>query len=111
MTIDKVYAAHRGTSFRCHYKLRDKIYKNTGGVVNYSDEGKRFFLQIIPTDPESVLYYTEQRVPSWFTLEAPPEGWSSRPTEAELRKLQNEADSIQNDTIQKTLSDTIQNFV
>lgn len=100
MTVDKVYAAHRGTSFKCHYKFRDKVYKNTGGLVDYSDEGKRFFLLLIPADPERVLY-TEHRVPSWFTLEAPSEGWSSRPTEAELRKLQNEADSIQNIKLNK----------
>ena len=96
MTIDDVSAAHRGTSFSCHYKFRGDVYKNTGGTVNYSDKGKRFFLQVIPTDPMRVLYYTENSVPSWFTLEAPPEGWPQRPTEAELRELQNEADSVSN---------------
>lgn len=94
MTIDRVHAAHRGTSFRCHYKFMGQVYKNTGSLVNYSDEGKRFFLQVIPTDPERVLYHTEQRIPSWFTLEAPPEGWKTRPTEAELAEWQTKADSV-----------------
>ena len=93
MTIDDVSAGHRGRSYTCHYKFRDEVYKNTGGGLNYSDEGKRFFLQVIPTNPMKVRYYSRYPVPSWFTLEAPPEGWTQRPTEAELRELQNEADS------------------
>lgn len=44
---------------------------------------------------EGRVLYADHKVPSWFTLEAPSEGWVSLPTEAELRKLQNEADSIQ----------------
>ena len=97
MIVDRVKAnARGGTSFSCHYKFRGDVYNNTGINVDYSDKGKRFFLQIIPTDPMRVLYYPEKSVPSWFTLEAPPEGWTQRPTEAELRELQNEADSVSN---------------
>lgn len=91
MTIDRVHAAHRGTSFRCHYEFMGEAYKNTGSLVNYSDEGKRFFLQVIPTKPMKALFYSDEFVPSWFTLEAPPEGWKTRPTEEDLRKWQEEA--------------------
>lgn len=95
LTIDKVYAASRSMAFECHYPFMGKVYKNLGKdydeTVNFDDKGKRLFLQVIPTKPMKALFYSDEFVPSWFTLEAPPEGWKTRPTEEDLRKWQEEA--------------------
>lgn len=78
-TIHKVQGARGGLRIDFSYVFDNKNY--TGYAVNSSysrnDVGKRFFIQVLPNDPERSLI-TDIEVPDSIT-EAPPEGWEKLP--------------------------------
>ncbi len=51
----------------------------------------RFFMMIVPG--EESKYFISGAVPEWFTLPPPQEGWKTRPSEREMRRMM-EQDSI-----------------
>lgn len=61
------------------YSFKGKTYESYGmsPYIHMSDEGKRFFIQILTNDP-SRCFMTRIRVPDSIT-EAPLEGWKELP--------------------------------
>jgi len=57
------------------------------GSLGAADVGKRYFLKVDPSNPRRNTVMHNDRVPEWFTLEAPLEGWPTQPTEGELREM------------------------
>lgn len=90
MTVTKVSASPKGgRSVRYDYRYNNQKYTgavNMGESINYREIGKRLFIQILPNNPTNTLI-NEISIPSWFTLEAPPEGWKEMPTEAQMREM------------------------
>jgi len=89
LTVDSYRRAIRsGLTVGFHYVFNGHKYESGSHFDRHEIDrvGIRFFLQIDPCDPNKNLVH-HQRVPSWFTLEAPPEGWPTKPTEDELREM------------------------
>lgn len=68
------------------FQLNNRTYV---GKVNMSEKrrktGNRFFLIVIPNEIERHRIY--DAVPEWFKLDAPPEGWKTRPANRVLYEM------------------------
>lgn len=74
-----------GKLFTYNYDYNNRRY-NSDEVLDFKDTvGVRYFIQVLPDDPTRKLIY--RKVPSWFTLDSPPEGWKTMPTETEMREM------------------------
>ena len=83
--------------FRFSYeskKYRFYRSKSKSSVLKGDTLGSRHIIAFLPWAPDEDYYIVHTKVPSWFTLEAPAEGWDTEPTEAMFRALQNHADSL-----------------
>jgi len=86
--LEQVGAAPRGgKDAYAYYSFRGVEYKDGTGVGDYAREGGRYLMVLLPESPANKILYMGERVPSWFTLEAPAEGWPKKPTEDELREM------------------------
>lgn len=81
------YAPRGGKEAYAYYKFRGVEYKDGKGVGDYARDGGRYLMVLLPESPAKKILYMGERVPSWFTLDAPPDGWPTKPTEAELREM------------------------
>ena len=73
-----IYYVFRGEKFKSGVYLGDRL--------NVGERGLRFFMALMPKKPTKKIN-TYDPVPEWFTLDAPDEGWPTKPTEAELREM------------------------
>lgn len=86
LTADQyLRGTYYGKLFTYNYYYKNKRY-NSNEVLKFTDTlGVRYFIQILPSDPtRKIISYA---VPSWFTLDAPPEGWKTMPNEVEMRDM------------------------
>lgn len=89
MTIDNAGAASKGgmdISFHFHYNYKKFIGGVNMGGVNENYIGRRLFIMISIDNPNNQLI-GQYLVPTWFTLDSPPEGWKQKPTESEMREM------------------------
>ena len=90
MTLDEIsYAPKGGKMASMHYTFRGQHYE--GGTrldddAQLSDQGRRFFMMVLPDKPKRKLTLSDP-VPVWFTLEAPEEGWKTKPTKMEMYRM------------------------
>jgi hypothetical protein len=77
--LSNVTGTRGGVSFSFEYSYLDKKYSNftVSPDMKRSDEGKRFFIQVLPNDPER-CWVTNIRVPDSIT-QAPYSGWKELP--------------------------------
>jgi hypothetical protein len=78
-TIYNIEGGRGGMAFDFKYDFQSKEYKSyaSGSDIKRSDEGKRFFIQVLPNDPERCKM-TNIRVPDSIT-QAPYSGWKELP--------------------------------
>lgn len=95
-TIEKVDVAPKGgMDISFHFDFNNQRYTggvNIGGKVSYNDIGKRLVIMISVKNPNNQLIGWHI-VPTWFTLNSPPEGWKTQPAEAQMREMMTQ-DSI-----------------
>ena len=81
---------HAGVPWVGYYKYEGNSYEATqfyyGDEGRYIKKGMRYFIQVLPDNPKKKQLYGDL-VPEWFTLEAPPRGWVTKPTEEELWEM------------------------
>jgi len=80
------YTSKGGKDAYAYYYFNGMEYKDGTGISDDQREAVRYFMALMPEKPTKVTY-TGERVPSWFTLDAPPEGWPTKPTEDDLREM------------------------
>ncbi|WP_373731053.1 hypothetical protein [Bacteroides heparinolyticus] len=92
LTITKMEGAPRGFLFSYKFQYNYRAYNYT--IVSSNKKmvvGRHFFMMVVPNEESRHLIF--DAVPNWFTLEAPPEGWKTCPTEKQMRCMM-EQDSI-----------------
>ncbi|MEN9919798.1 MAG: hypothetical protein RL662_2234 [Bacteroidota bacterium] len=78
-TLHNITGARGGVSYAFEYSYGGKNYDSfaNSSEKKHSDEGKRFFIQVLPNDPERCKM-TNIRVPDSIT-QAPYNGWKELP--------------------------------
>lgn len=78
-TVYNIEKTRGGRHYNFSYIVNDVQYNSyaISTIKTLQDEGKRFFIQFLPNNPERCLM-TDIRVPDSIT-EAPPEGWKELP--------------------------------
>ena len=75
--------------YEFHYNNQTYVYSHEADIDDMKkiNIGNRFFMMVVPNDLSKRRKCED--VPEWFTLDAPPEGWKTCPTESELRNMMN----------------------
>ena len=102
LTITKTRgAAGGGYTVEYIYQYNHRMYEDgTNMTLKEFINVNRFFMMVVPNEESRHLIF--DAVPNWFTLEAPPEGWKTCPTEKELRRM------MEQDSIRRGLKEEVQ---
>lgn len=88
LTVTKVnHPTYYGYNITYCYNYNGLVFydSSVSNQVDQSSIGKHFFLILDKDNPHNYLIL--RSVPSWFTLDAPPEGWKTMPNEVEMRDM------------------------
>ncbi len=78
--VRNIKGTRGGVSADSYYIYNGMKYQTHGvsGILQYSDEGKRFYIQFLASNPKRCKLHTDQPVPDCIG-DPPPEGWKEIP--------------------------------
>ena len=102
LTITKTRgAAGGGYTVEYTFQYNHRMYENgTNMALKEFINVNRFFMMVVPNEESRIRIF--DAVPNWFTLEAPPEGWKTCPTEKQMRRM------MEQDSIRRGLKEEVQ---
>ena len=102
LTVTKTRgAAGGGYTVEYTYQYNHRMYEDgTNMTLKEFINVNRFFMMVVPNEESRHLIF--DAVPNWFTLEAPPEGWKTCPTEKQMRRM------MEQDSIRRGLKEEVQ---
>ncbi|MGP1462059.1 hypothetical protein [Tannerella sp.] len=101
LTVTKTRGAPKGYIVKYTFQYNHRMYENSTNMpLKKFINVNRFFMMVVPNEESRHLIF--DAVPNWFTLEAPPEGWKTCPTEKQMRRM------MEQDSIRRGLKEEVQ---